>query len=191
MLHDPCRIIAHRGASAYAPENTMAAFRKAVQLGAPEVETDVGFTKDRALLLLHDRTLERTTSGSGRPEDHDLAYLKTLDAGSWMDPREHPDFDWQQDYSGERLITLDELLAEFGDALTYHVEIKDRTAGLVPAIIDSVMGYGLLSQVIMAMVDDEDPLLEAKSLAPGIRTSLAPNAVMKQHGPEEAVRRVA
>jgi glycerophosphoryl diester phosphodiesterase len=191
MLADPCRIIAHRGASAYAPENSMAAFRKAVQLGAPEIETDVGFTKDRALLLLHDNTLDRTTSGSGRPEHYDLEDLKQLDAGSWLTPHEVPDFDWQESYAGEPLITLDELFSEFGDTLTYHVEIKDRTPGLVSDIIKAVRYHGLVSQVIIAIINDEEPLIEAKKLESGIRTSLAPSAAMKQFGAKEAVKRVA
>ena len=161
------------------------------RLGAPEVETDVGFTKDRALLLLHDNTLDRTTSGSGRPEDYNLEQLKQLDAGSWLTPQEQPDFDWQESYAGEPLITLDELFAEFGDTLTYHVEIKDRTPGLVSAIISTVRDHGLVSQVIIAIIDDEEPLIEAKKMEPEVRTSLAPNAGMKQFGPKEAVRRVA
>ena len=188
---NPCRIIAHRGASAYAPENTMAAFRKAVELGAPEVETDVGYTRDGALLLLHDRTLDRTTSGTGRPEEHDLAYLKTLDAGSWLDPETQTMFDWREDFTDEPLITLDELFVEFRSGLTYHVEIKDNTPGLVPDIVTLVREFGLVSRVIIAIIDDEAPLVEAKSLEPGLRTSLAPNALMRDIGPERAVKRVA
>ena len=121
MGSDPFRVIAHRGASAYAPENTMAAFKKAAEIGAPEVETDVRFTKDGKLLLFHDQTLDRTTNGSGLPSDFTLEELRRLDAGSWMKPDEYPDFPWEHDFAGERLITLDELLREFGDTLTYHV----------------------------------------------------------------------
>ena len=69
-LANPFRIIAHRGASGYAPENTMAAFDRAVSMGVTEVETDVGLTKDGALILFHDNTLERTTNGFGLPEEH-------------------------------------------------------------------------------------------------------------------------
>ena len=87
MLASPFHIIAHRGASGYAPENTMASFRRAVDLGATEVETDVAFTRDGELLLFHDETLERTTNGNGLPEDHTLAQLLGLDAGSRHSPR--------------------------------------------------------------------------------------------------------
>lgn len=71
----PFHVIAHRGASGYAPENTMASFRRAVEMGATEVETDVAFTKDGELVLFHDETLERTTNGAGLPEDYTLAEL--------------------------------------------------------------------------------------------------------------------
>jgi len=80
MLPDPFRIIAHRGASGYAPENTMAAFRLALEMGVTEIETDVHFSRDRHLVLLHDHTLDRTTDGEGRPGDFDLAALKALSA---------------------------------------------------------------------------------------------------------------
>ena len=116
-LANPFRIIAHRGASGYAPENTMAAFERAVAMGATEVETDVAFTRDGKLLLFHDFTLERTTNGKGLPEDYTLAELKQLDAGSWRDPR----LSWDRDYGGEKLIALEELLDRFGSSLTYHV----------------------------------------------------------------------
>ena len=94
MAADPFRVIGHRGASAYAPENTMAAFKKAVEIGVAEVETDVRFTKDGKLLLFHDPTLDRTTGGSGLPSDFTLEELKRLDAGSWMKPDKYPDFQW-------------------------------------------------------------------------------------------------
>ena len=169
----PFRVIAHRGASAYAPENTMAAFRKAVEMGATEVETDVGFTQDGRLLLLHDDTLDRTTSGSGSPSEYILAELKKLDAGSWWTPASDPSFAWADDYAGEKLITLEELFEEFGDALMYHVEIKRPAYGLVPAVIDCIRSYGLVDHVYVATVDDEMPLREARDLQPRIKTSLA------------------
>ncbi len=86
-LANAFRIIAHRGASGYAPENTMTPFRRAVEIGAAEVETDVAFTRDGRLLLFHDETLERTTNASGLLEDHTLVDLLELDAGSWHDPK--------------------------------------------------------------------------------------------------------
>jgi glycerophosphoryl diester phosphodiesterase len=178
-LADPFRIIAHRGASGYAPENTMAAFRRALDMGATEVETDVAFTKDRRLLLFHDNTLDRTTNGSGLPEDYTLDELKQLDAGSWVDER----LSWDRDYRGEKLITLEELLDQFGDTLTYHVEIKKPMPGLVPEVISAIEQRGLIDKVFIAAIDDDRSLQEAMRLAPGIRVASAPVAKLRQDGP--------
>src|SRR5688572_13420270 len=150
-LADPFRIIAHRGASGYAPENTMAAFARAVEMGATEVETDVSLTRDGQLLLLHDDTLDRTTDGAGRPEDFTLAELKELDAGSWSDPR----LSWDRKYSGERLITLDDLLDAFGPTLTYHVELKKPMAGLVERVIEAIKERGLVGNVFICAIENE------------------------------------
>ncbi|NQW16778.1 MAG: hypothetical protein HQ478_04755 [Chloroflexi bacterium] len=182
---DPFRIIAHRGASGYAPENTMAAFRKAVEVGCSEVETDVYFTKDGKLLLFHDDTLDRTTDGSGTPEQYTLEELKQLDAGSWWDPEKPgkgPMLFWEQDYGGERLITLEELLDEFGDTLTYHIELKKEAEGLVQAVIDAVRKRHLVENVFIASIDADDSLQEALRIEPGIRIASAPNTRFKRLG---------
>ncbi len=78
-------IIAHRGASGYAPENTMAAFERAVQLGAGFIETDLHLTRDARFVAIHDETLERTSNGRGPVRDHTLAELRALDVGKWYD----------------------------------------------------------------------------------------------------------
>jgi len=178
-LARPFRIIAHRGASAYAPENTMAAFRRAVEMGCTEVETDVSLTGDGRLLLLHDDTLDRTTDGAGRAEDFTLDELKRLDAGSWTDPL----LSWDRDYRGERLITLEELLDAFGDSLTYHVEIKSPMPGLVPAVIAAIDARGLIDRVFIATVNDDASLRETMRLAPAIRTASAPVDMLRDDGP--------
>ena len=99
-------------ASGHAPENTMAALERVVAMGCVEVETDVCFAKDGRLLLLHDDTIDRTTDGSGRPEDFTLDELERLDAASLTDERLSRD----RDYSGENPITLEERLDAFGTA---------------------------------------------------------------------------
>jgi glycerophosphoryl diester phosphodiesterase len=165
----------------------MAAFQRAVDMGATEVETDVCFTRERRLLLLHDDTLDRTTNGSGVAQNHTLDELKRLDAGSWVDER----LSWDRDYRGEKLITLQELLDRFGDTLTYHVEIKKPMPGLVPAVIDAIRERCLLDHVFIAAIDDDASLQEAMRLAPGIRVASAPVAKIRQNGPgaiEECAR---
>ena len=186
QLASPFHIIAHRGASGYAPENTMASFRRAVETGATEVETDVAFTKDGELILFHDETLERTTNGTGLPEDYTLAELLELDAGSWHDPM----LSWDRDYAGETLITLNQLFAEFGDTLTYHVELKKPMTGLVEAVVDCIHRFGLADRIYLFSIVDEAGLLRAKALEPRLRIAWAPEELLRAD-PSEAVRRCA
>jgi glycerophosphoryl diester phosphodiesterase len=156
----------------------MAAFRRAAEMDAPEVETDVGYTKDGHLILFHDNRLDRTTNGTGLPEDYTLAELKQLDAGSWNDPA----LSWDMDYAGEKLITLQELLDEFGDRFIYHIEIKKPADGLVPDVLDAVRERGLIDRVYIAIIDHIEPLLEAKRIESGIKTAWAPVAAIKEVG---------
>ncbi len=93
-------IFAHRGASGYAPENTFSAFELARTMGAGGIETDIQLTSDGVLVLFHDRTIERTTNGSGTVEAHTWAELAALDAGGWLDPK----------FAGERIVRLDAFL---------------------------------------------------------------------------------
>jgi len=100
-------VIGHRGASGVAPENTLAAFRKAVELGAAFIETDLQLSRDARLVALHDETLDRTTNGRGPVSGMTLEELRRLDAGSWFRSRvESPD-----SFGGERIPTVQEVLA--------------------------------------------------------------------------------
>ncbi len=108
-------IIAHRGASASAPENTMAAFRRAVELGARFIETDLHLSRDGRIVAIHDDTLERTTNGHGLVKDHTLKELREFDAGSW----------YSQQFAGQRIPSLEEILELAGEAdLGLYLEIK-------------------------------------------------------------------
>jgi glycerophosphoryl diester phosphodiesterase len=93
-------VIAHRGASGYAPENTLAAFRRAVAMGASFIETDLQLSRDARFVAIHDETVDRTTNGKGRVHDLTLAELRRLDAGSWFG----------SEFAGERIPTLEEIL---------------------------------------------------------------------------------
>lgn len=93
------RIIAHRGASGYAPENTLASFRKAFEMGAKEIELDVQLTSDGQLVVIHDYYLDRTTNGSGMIMNTDYAQIKDLDAGSWF----------SKNFASERVPLLSEV----------------------------------------------------------------------------------
>jgi glycerophosphoryl diester phosphodiesterase len=83
-------VSAHRGGSAYAPENTMVAFRNAVRLGVDQLETDTQLTKDGKLVLIHDDSLDRTTSCHGAVIDHTYAQIRRCDAGFWFHPGHGP-----------------------------------------------------------------------------------------------------
>ncbi|MFN2146831.1 MAG: glycerophosphodiester phosphodiesterase, partial [Anaerolineales bacterium] len=108
-------VIAHRGASAFAPENTLSAFTLAVKQGADAIELDAKLTADGRVVVYHDLTLDRTTSGKGKLAEKSLAELKRLDAGSFMG----------QEFRGERIPTLDEVFETVGDTLLINVELTN------------------------------------------------------------------
>src|SRR5688500_9665726 len=81
MKHPPVMRVAHRGASAQYPENTMLAFRQAIQQGVDMLELDVHLTSDNELIVMHDTTLDRTTNGHGNIHDHSLQEIRQLNAG--------------------------------------------------------------------------------------------------------------
>jgi len=108
-------VIGHRGASAYAPENTLASFEKAIDLGADWFELDCALTRDGQLIVIHDDKLDRTTNGQGKVADKTLAELKKLDAGSWF----------SNAFAGEPLPTLEEALERAKGQIGVYIEIKD------------------------------------------------------------------
>ena len=134
------RIIAHRGASAYAPENTLAAFRLAREMDATEVETDVQLSADGALVLCHDETLDRYGHGTRVVEEMDSRELLALDMGSWFSPHS---------FRNERMGTLRTLFETFADEFVYHVEIKGKRDGLQRELARLVDAFGLDARVIV------------------------------------------
>ena len=108
-------VIAHRGASAYAPENTVASFRLAHEKGAPWFELDCTLSKDNAVVVIHDDTLERTTDLAGRVDAHTLAELRKTEAGAWFG----------EAFKGELLPTLGDALDFAKGKIGVYIEIKD------------------------------------------------------------------
>lgn len=106
-------VIAHRGDSAHAPENTLPAFAQAVAKGCDWIETDLQLSADGVVVSFHDDTLDRLTGESGRPSDHDAAHLRTLRVRSGAP--DHPD---------ARICTLDEILAGPGREVPFYLELK-------------------------------------------------------------------
>ena len=112
-------IIAHRGASNLAPENTLAAFRLAKRLGADGIECDVQLTKDHQLVIAHDYFTDDHTGVKGDIYDMTLAELRQLDFGKWKSP----------EYEGEKIPTLDEVLEVGRDMKMLHIELKPTWTG--------------------------------------------------------------
>ena len=107
-------IIAHRGYRKRYPENTLLAFEAAFDAGAHMIELDVTLSRDRRVVVIHDDTLNRTTSGKGKVGDFSVDELKRLDAGSWFDSR----------FAGERIPTLEEVLVNCIERGALNIEIK-------------------------------------------------------------------
>jgi glycerophosphoryl diester phosphodiesterase len=106
--------VAHRGASGYTPENTMAAFQKSVDMKADYIELDVQETKDGKLVVIHDVTLDRTTNGTGYVKDRTLEEIRKLDAGS----------SFSNEFTGEKVPTFEEVLDQFRGKTGILIELK-------------------------------------------------------------------
>lgn len=158
-------IIAHRGASAVYPENTMVAFDRALQLGATGIETDVQMSSDGRLVLIHDETLNRTAGAEGWVKDAAYEHLRSLDAGSWFD----------EQFAGERIPSLEELLDLIrGKNTLLNLELKNGIVGyrgMEEKVVHAVREWGLEEQVIISSFNHAS-LVKCKRLAPEIRTAL-------------------
>ena len=156
-------VIAHRGASGHAPENTLAAFRRAVSLGANFIETDLQLTRDTRFVAIHDDTVDRTTNGHGKVHDLTLADLRRLDAGSWFGG----------EFTGERIPTLEEIL-EFSKKhdVVFYLELKPTGSwGGEHALIAALRNSGEVARTIV--ISFESALLEVlRKLEPTLMTGL-------------------
>jgi len=162
----PPLIIAHRGASADAPENTLAAYSLAIEHGAKMAECDVYLSRDGVPVLIHDRELERTTSGTGEVGQFTVAELKMLDAGSWKDPS----------FADERIPTLVEFLRLLKGQMRPVIEIKGQDEGMAEAVVaamreadmppEDVMIFSFHHAIVAEIVELE-PLLPAAWLLDG------------------------
>lgn len=151
--------IAHRGASSYAPENTVAAFDLAIQMGVSHIELDVHSTSDGHIVVIHDETVDRTTNGTGPVTSHSLAALKALDAGSWFEGH----------FSGERIPTFSEVLLRYKGRVHIHTEIKGHSAHLSQRIADVVRAHGMAEQVTITSFQ-KTRLEETHTYAPELPT---------------------
>lgn len=153
-------VIAHRGASAIAPENTLPAFEQAVALGADGIELDAKLTRDGTAIAFHDPTLRRTTGLDGRPGDRDWEALKQADAGRWKGPA----------FRGIRIPTLNEVFEAVGAKALINIELSDYGSdqrALAGEVARVVRRHGLERRVLLSSFQSA-ALRAAHSLAPEI-----------------------
>lgn len=148
-------VIAHRGASAYAPEHTSAAYAKAIEQEADYLELDVQRTSDGAFIVMHDPSLDRTARGpaaqcTGFVSDHTMAELSACDVGTWFNEA-HPDLADPR-FSSQRILTLADLFDDVGDEARYYLEVKDTDDE--DGTVDD-----LLALIDDAGIVNEDPVL--------------------------------
>lgn len=158
-------IIAHRGASAYAPENTMAAFKKALEMKAGGIETDVHLTKDGYPVVVHDEKLGRTSNGTGFIKDKTLEELKELDFGSWF----------SEEFKNQSIPTLNEVMDLIStENILFNIELKSGAVlyqDIERIVVEMVRKYKMEERVIISSFNHYS-LLEVKKIAPEIKIGL-------------------
>lgn len=161
-------VIAHRGAAALAPENTLAAFKAAMAVGADAVELDVHLSRDGKLIVMHDETVARTTDGRGAIAELSGAEIRRLDAGGWFDAS----------YAGERVPYLEEVLA-----LDAHpvIELKygsERYPRIEEAVVYALQEAGRMQDAVV-ISGNPSPLAALRRLAPELPTLSFPAGTLR------------
>ncbi len=157
-------IFAHRGSSAHAPENTLAAFELAIRQNADAIELDAKLTADGEVVVFHDPTLDRTTDGSGWVSDHTLAELKELDAGCSFDVN----------FCGERIPTLAEVFEHVGQDTFINIELTNYRAlrNTLPEKVASLIKYHHLQDRVFFSSFNPIALMRAFKMLPQIPSGL-------------------
>ncbi|PIQ23709.1 hypothetical protein COW36_20215 [bacterium (Candidatus Blackallbacteria) CG17_big_fil_post_rev_8_21_14_2_50_48_46] len=162
----PCWVIAHRGASREAPENTLSAFALAMHQKADMLELDVRLSRDQEVVVFHDRSLKRTAGTDALLQQYSLDELKQLDAGSWFDPR----------FNSEEIPSLAEVLELTAGKIMLNIEIKSdavfRSEPLIERkIVHLLQQYSMVEHVMVSSFDLL-ALKRIKELAPTLSTAL-------------------
>jgi glycerophosphoryl diester phosphodiesterase len=167
----PPYIIAHRGISAKSPENTLASFELAASVsGIDMIELDVRLSKDEEVIVLHDRTLQRTSTGNGPARNYSMDEIRKFDAGSWFHPL----------FSNQRIPTLCEVFQQVGDKLWVDVEIKsdwlhrERSGLLEEKVLEAVHTCGMDNRVMFSSFDHK-LLANIKKIKPSSVTGILYN----------------
>ena len=156
--------IAHRGASRIAPENTLAAFQKALEVGADGIEFDVRLSSDGVPVVIHDATVDRTTDGTGRVADLPLSELSQLDASTSFDAA----------FAGARIPTLAQVFEMLGELLLLNIELKEEGffgSSLEEAVVTLIQKHALERQVLVSSFNAL-ALRRIQRISPHLRTAL-------------------
>lgn len=156
-------VLAHRGANKVAPQNTLPAFEKAIQLNADGIETDVHLCKDGELVICHNYTVDATSNGKGSIDEMTFAELRELDFGSYF----------SNDFKGVTLPTLAELLTLVKNMQLINIEIKapKKDNDLVKRVVEEVYKFGVEKNSIISCFDPEC-IKQVKDIDKNIKTAL-------------------
>jgi glycerophosphoryl diester phosphodiesterase len=140
-------VIGHRGASGYAPEHTLAAYDRALELGVDYLEQDLQMTRDGVLVVMHDETLDRTSGGrwQGPVIERTLAEVRECDVGSWFNDA-HPGHA-RPEYSSQRIPTLEQVLERYRGRASFYIETKnpESAPGMEEALLELLARFDLLA----------------------------------------------
>ncbi len=153
-------MVAHRGSSGQAPENTLPAFQLAWEQGADAIEGDFRLTKDGHVVCVHDRDTKRVSGKKLVVKDSTLAELQLLDVGSFKSPQ----------FKGTRIPTIAEVLADVPEGKKIYIEIKSGKE-IIPQLLKDIQKSKLSNDQMVVICFDPDVLLEIKSLAPKLKVS--------------------
>lgn len=166
-------VISHRGANVYAPQNTLPAFQRALDIGVDGFETDVHLSQDGTLVLCHNYTIDKTSNGKGSISQMSIGQLKAHDFGTYFSPK----------FAGTQIPTLREfleLIKQNGGLRVLNIELKSPRANetsIVRDTIDMVKEFDLFDSLILSSFDPK-LLVEAKRIDPTVKTGFlySPNS---------------
>jgi glycerophosphoryl diester phosphodiesterase len=155
---------AHRGGAAYAPENTFAAFAEGIRRGADMLELDIHLSREGEVVVIHDHTVDRTTSGHGYVHEMTVTELQRLDAGAWFDPR----------FAGERVPTLREVIEFVDRRLPLTIEVKglSRTAAALSDALVEVLDQMQMTDGVLVIAFDHEQVRRIKERNPAIKAAI-------------------
>lgn len=159
------KIFANRGASGYAPENTLVAIKKAIEMKADGIKIDIQLTKDGKIVLMNDWKVDRTTSGRGYVFELDFQYIRSLDAGQW----------YTKDFIGEIVPTLEEILDILPNNMFLNIEIKDtarKHSNIEEKILEILKKYPEKFDNIIISSFHHDKIKRLQELEPKLKLAL-------------------